>query len=150
MTKKIIRLLSLYCLLFFICTIMTEIGFESSGNPLIWILYAVIWILYIVSLWKIFTKANLQGWGSIIPFYNVYLQIKLAWKPWWWLLLLFIPFVNIVILIIITIETGRRFGKGNWFIIWMFFLWFIFYPILAFDDSKYTPIVEKIENKPAQ
>ena len=52
-------------------------------------------------------------------------------------LLLFIPFVNVVVGIMMTHELSLRFGKGGWFTVGLVLLPFIFYPILAFGDSKY-------------
>ena len=37
-------------------------------------------ILTIIAMWKIFSKAGIAGWKALIPFYNGYLQYKLAWK----------------------------------------------------------------------
>ena len=51
----------------------------------------------IVSLWKVFTKAGQPGWACLIPFYNLFILVKIAGREWWWFLLCFIPVVGIVI-----------------------------------------------------
>ncbi len=98
----------------------------------------VVGIIMIVALWKIFTKAGRPGWGALIPLYNTYLMIETAGKPGWWLLLLFIPFVNIVVIIMVMLALAQAFGKSTVFAI---FGLMIFSPIgmlmLAFGDAKY-------------
>lgn len=95
-------------------------------------------ILIIVSFWKIFTKAGQHGWAAIVPFYNLYILLKIAGKPGWWMLLYIIPLFNLIISVIVCIEIARAFGKGEGFGVGLFFLGFIFYPILAFGDAEFT------------
>jgi hypothetical protein len=115
-------------------------GAVTAGIGMIGI---VIWLAIIVfiiaALWKMFTKAGQPGWGSIIPIYNAYLLCKVAGKPGWWLLLLFIPIVNIIIALMVALGVSANFGKGAGFGIGLFFLPIIFYPILAFGEATYGP-----------
>lgn len=97
---------------------------------------AIVFFL-IASVWKVFTKAGQPGWASIVPIYNAYILLKIAGKPGWWLLLLFIPLVNIVIGIIVAIDLAKSFGKGAGFGVGLAFLGFIFYPILGFGSATY-------------
>src|SRR5437867_4183182 len=101
------------------------------------IILAVIVVL-IVSFWKVFEKAGHPGWACLISFYNLYILIKIAGRPGWWLILFFIPLVNFVIAIIVAIDVAKNFGKGAGFGIGLFFLGFIFYPILAFSEAQYS------------
>jgi hypothetical protein len=94
-------------------------------------------ILVIAGLWKIFVKAGQPGWASIIPIYNTYILCKIVGKPGWWVILLFIPFVNLIIAIILMVELAKSFGKGIGFAIGMLLLGFIFIPILGFGDATY-------------
>jgi len=107
---------------------------------------ALVWLLVIVlmiaSLWKVFTKAGQPGWAAIIPIYNFWILLKVAGKPGWWIVLLFIPLVNFVVIFMIAIAIARNFGKGVGFGIGLVFLSFIFYPILAFTDATYTAPTE--------
>jgi hypothetical protein len=94
-------------------------------------------VFFIVTFWKVFVKAGQAGWASIIPIYNWYILVKIAGKPGWWLILLFIPFVNLVIMFIVSMGIAANFGKGTGFAVGLFFLGFIFYPILAFGEAQY-------------
>ena len=42
---------------------------------------AVIWyVLCLISRWKVFDKAGIAGWKSLIPIYSDYCTFKIAWK----------------------------------------------------------------------
>ena len=49
----------------------------------------VLIVLLVVAYWKMFTKAGVAGWKSLIPLYNVYAAFRIAWKDqtafWVWL-----------------------------------------------------------------
>jgi len=109
-------------------------GGASAVAVIIWLALA---ILMIASFWKIFTKAGKPGWASIIPFYNIYVMLQIASKPGWWLILYFIPLVNLIIGIIVIVALAQSFGKGVGFAVGMIFIGIIFYPILAFGSARY-------------
>ena len=98
----------------------------------------VVGIIMVVALWKVFTKAGRPGWGALIPLYNTYLLIETSGKPGWWLILLFVPVVNVVVLIIVMLALAEAFGKSTVFAIFGLVL---FTPIgmlmLAFGDAQY-------------
>jgi len=96
-------------------------------------------VLVIAAMWKIFEKAGEPGWAALIPIYNVIVLLKIAGKPWWWLLLMLIPFVNLVIVILVAIAVAKNFGKGAGFGLGLAFLAPIFYPMLAWGDARYQP-----------
>lgn len=115
---------------------------ESSGgggSMIAMLIWLAICVFFIVCMWKVFVKAGEPGWGCLVPFYNVYLFVKIAGRPWWWFILLLVPLINIIISIIIPFDIAKRFDKGIGFGFGLLFLGFIFYPILAFDDSTYSP-----------
>lgn len=94
-------------------------------------------VFIIAALWKVFVKAGHPGWAAIVPIYNAYILIKIAGKPGWWLLLFLIPFVNLVIAILVSIEVAKAFGKGAGFGVGLALLGIVFYPILGFGDATY-------------
>jgi hypothetical protein len=98
---------------------------------------AVIIALF-AGMWKVFEKAGKPGWAAIIPIYNLYILLQILGKPVWWIILAFIPIVNIVIAIILGIALAEKFGKGAGFGVGLALLGFIFFPILGFGDAKYT------------
>ena len=94
-------------------------------------------VIMIVAMWKVFTKAGQPGWATLIPIYNCYVMLKIASMPGWFIILMFIPIVNLVIGIMATIALAAKFGKSFGFAIGMLFLPFIFFPILAFGNAQY-------------
>ena len=114
-------------------------SYSSSGqvSPVFWICYAVVMILLIAAMWKVFTKAGQPGWAILIPIYNLYILCKVAGRPGWWLILMLIPFVNFIIAIILNVDIARKFGKGVGFALGLIFLPFIFWPILGFGSAQY-------------
>jgi hypothetical protein len=100
------------------------------------VVFAIV-ISMIAGMWMTFTKAGEPGWGVLIPIYNVYIMTQIAKRPGWWVLLMFIPFVNLIIQIIVHIGIAENFGKSAGFGIGLLFLPFIFYPMLGFGDAVY-------------
>ena len=100
----------------------------------------VIAVLMIVGLWMTLSKADKPGWGAIIPFYNWYLMIKVAGRPGWWLILYFIPIVNIIIHIIVSIDIAKNFGHGGGFGVLLWLFPFIMFLVLGFGSSQYRPL----------
>lgn len=88
-------------------------------------------------MWRIFVKAGKPGWAAIIPIYNVLVELEIVGRPWYWLLLMFIPVVDIVLAIIVLFRMAKVFGHSVGFGFGLLFLSFIFLPILAFDQSTY-------------
>ena len=97
---------------------------------------ALIVFIYIVH-WRIFEKAGRPGWESIIPIYNTFIMMKIIGKPWWWILLLCIPFLNIIFAIMAVNMLSKSFGKDEGFTVGLIILSFIFWPILGFGDATY-------------
>lgn len=119
-----------------------EYSYSSSSQgkppgPLFWICWFAFGILMIAAWWKIFSKAGQPGWAAIIPIYNWIVWCKIVGRPWWWILLLLIPFVNLIILIILIIDLAKSFGKGVGFGIGLLLLPFIFFLILGFGSAHY-------------
>jgi hypothetical protein len=117
-----------------------EYSYSSQGkapSPVSTIVGLLIALLVIVAMWKVFTKAGQPGWASIIPIYNLYIWCKIVGRPWWWILLMLIPFVNFIIMIILCIDLAKSFGKGAGFGLGIAFLGIIFLPILGFGSAQY-------------
>jgi len=94
-------------------------------------------VLMISSAWKINTKANQPGWACIIPIYSAIITLRIIGKPWWWILMFFIPIVNIVFGVWMINLLSKSFGKGTGFTFGLIFLPFIFYPILGLGSATY-------------
>ena len=113
---------------------------ESFGVvlPVFFLFLIAVVVLYIAAYWKVYAKAGEPGWGSLIPIYNVYLWLKMANRPGWWLLLYLVPLVNVVIAVIVHLDVAKAFGKSTGFAILLILFGFIMVPVLAFGPSVYT------------
>ena len=107
-------------------------------GAIISIIYFAVIILMIASQWKVYQKAGQPGWACLVPFYNIIILLQIVEKPIWWLLMMFIPFVNIYFVVVISIELAKKFNKETGFGIGLVFLPFVFYPMLAFGDATYN------------
>ena len=126
----------------------------ATSNAYGWLFGGVMWAFYIVwlvlviaGMWKTFTKAGHPGWGAIIPFYNLWIMVKMAQRTtgWFWIMLILslIPIVNIaaVIMLLITdLDISTNFGHGAGFgvLLWLFAP--IMYLVLGFGGSEYRPV----------
>jgi hypothetical protein len=109
----------------------------SMYQFIICLVYAGFIVLLCAAQWTIFQKAGQPGWKSLIPVYSTIVLLKIIGKPWVWLFLLFLPFINIIYTIWITNLLSKSFGKEVGFTVGLILLAPIFYPILAFGNSKY-------------
>ena len=120
--------------------LLAQVEYSTQGeppSPVAMIFGLLIALLIIVAMWKVFTKAGQPGWASIIPIYNLYIWCKIVGRPWWWILLMLIPFVNFIVAIILSIDLAKSFGKGVGFGLGLALLGFIFWPILGFGSAQY-------------
>ena len=100
-------------------------------------IFIIVTLIRVISLWKIFDKADKPGWAALIPIYNTVILHEVVGKPGWWVLLYFIPGVGTVIWIWVTNLLSKSFGQSEGFTVGLVFLPVIFYPMLAFGDYQY-------------
>ena len=119
----------------------TTLAQNNAGGAIfgliIVVIYIAILVLIFAGMWKMFVKAGQPGWAAIIPFYNAYILLKIVGRPVWWLILMLIPIVSIIVWIVLVMDIAKSFGRGMGTAIGLFFLSFIFIPILGFGDAEY-------------
>jgi hypothetical protein len=112
---------------------------SSSDSPVVNLIQLALCVLIVAGQWKIFTKAGKPGWAALIPFYDLYVLLKVAGRPGWWLILFLIPLVNLVVLIIVSIDLAKSFGKSTAFGVLALALFpFVGYPMLGFGSATYN------------
>ena len=113
-------------------------GAAMGALAVIAIVYLALVIVWIAGMWKAFEKAGKPGWAAIVPIYNIIIWLELANKPVWWIILiLLIPFVNLIVLIITLNGVAKSFGRGVGTTIGLVILPFIFWPVLGFGSAQY-------------
>ena len=91
-----------------------------------------------IFLWVQFSRAGRQPWETLIPFYNLYVFLKIIKKPWWWYLLLLFPFINVFMYMLMLVEMAKcygKFGLGEQFLAVVFP--FIYFPYIARYKEPY-------------
>jgi hypothetical protein len=112
---------------------------DSSGLfSGIWLFFFLVWFVFLlVAGWKTYAKAGQRGWVAIIPIVNILGLLKIVHRPWWWILLMLIPFVNLVIWIILMVDLAKAFGHGVGMALVLILLTGIGYLVLGFGGSQY-------------
>jgi hypothetical protein len=95
--------------------------------------YLVVWLAY----WPVYTKAGRAGWEAIVPIYNLYVLCKIAGRPGWWAVLLFIPLINVFIYILVLYDLSDSFGHGVGYALGLLLLPFVFALIIGLGSSEY-------------
>ena len=117
--------------------------FDNSGYQISIIygfisnLVLAIFVITLASQWRIFRKAGYKGWYALIPIYNLIIMCDIIKRDRLWVLSFFIPLVSLIGLATVTNGMARVFKRSDSFSIGLFFLPFIFFPILAFGKSEY-------------
>ena len=79
-----------------------------------WILFALtLQLIHFLGTWKLYVTAGFKAWQAAVPIYNAVILMKIINRPKWWVILLFIPTINLIIFGIIWVETIRSFGKNK-------------------------------------
>lgn len=79
-----------------------------------WILFTLaLQIVHFLGTWKLYKAAGYQAWQAAIPVYNAVILMKIINRPLWWVILLFIPTINLILFGVIWVEILRSFGKNS-------------------------------------
>ena len=81
-----------------------------------------------IGLWTVFRKAGVKGWLSLIPIYRIWVWTRqVIDRPWWWMLLYLIPFINVFMGYYMVWETIRCFNKTSYLYLIPGTLFYFFY-----------------------
>ncbi len=75
--------------------------------------FLVLQVVHFLGTWKLYEKAGRKSWEAAIPIYNAIILMKIINRPTWWTALLFVPIVNLIMFIVVWVETLRSFGKNS-------------------------------------
>ena len=106
------------------------------------ILVPALFTVPIAFTWKQFKAAGEQSWKAFVPYYNIFVLLKIIKKHkkfWWWFFIVF-PYINIFMLLLMLVELGKCFGK---FKVWEEFmaaiLPYVFFPLIVKDTPYQDP-----------
>jgi hypothetical protein len=87
---------------------------NASGLIVQLLILLVFYGYFAYSLQVMANKVGLaNSWLAWIPVVNTFLLLQIAQKPLWWFILLFIPLVNIAIIIMVWIAAAKRLGHST-------------------------------------
>lgn len=75
--------------------------------------FIIIQVIHGLGTWKLYVKAGKQAWEAFIPVYNAVILMKIISRPWYWVILIFLPIVNLIMIPAVWVETARAYGKDS-------------------------------------
>ena len=105
-----------------------------------WIIFIlIVQVIHFLGTWKLYVKAGRKAWEAAIPIYNAIVLMQIINRPKWWVILLFIPIINLLMFPVIWVETIRSFGRNSLMESWLVVLTlgFYIYYVNYFLDIKY-------------
>ncbi len=115
-----------------------------------WILFFLILnVVHFIMYCCFYQRAGFKPWYAIIPFYNIYILTKIINRPWWWLLILFIPVVNLLMAVVYWFQVLKVFGKDSTkdkvLVLLTFGLYLIYLNFTQAKNLPYNPEHDKKE-----
>ena len=102
-----------------------------------WLLFfLIVQLIHFLGTWKLYVRAGRKAWEAAIPVYNAIVLMKIIKRPSWWVVLLFIPIINLLMFPVIWVETIRSFGRNRLLETWLVILtlgFYIYYVNYALD-----------------
>ena len=80
----------------------------------LFIYFLIFQVINFLGTWKLYLKSGFKAWEALIPIYNFIILMKIIKRPSWWVILLFIPTINLIMLIVILIRLLNVFGKKTY------------------------------------
>lgn len=79
-----------------------------------WFLFILfVQFVHFFGTWKLYQRAGYKSWQAAIPIYNAVVLMKIINRPRWWVLMFFMPIINLIIFPVVWVETARSFGKRS-------------------------------------
>ena len=112
---------------------------ETTG----WLLLiALAQVLHGISTWKLYVKAGRKAWEAFVPVYNGIILMKIINRPKYWILLLFIPVINLFLFPIIwAVKILQKSVNADLKLFGFFILFFMLHMLLAGMTTEVTNLV---------
>ena len=79
-----------------------------------WLLFFLSYnLLIFVGSQRLFKLAGVDSWKSLIPVYNIVKYLEIINRPKWWVILVFIPVINLLMIPVIWVEFIKRFNHNS-------------------------------------
>ena len=79
------------------------------------------WLIFFLALnlvhfggtYRLYKTAGKNPYLALIPIYNLMVHLKMIYRPTWWVILFFLPTINLIMLGVLWVETLKVFGKSK-------------------------------------
>ncbi len=121
-----------------------------NGTTLL--LAAGLYLLFAAPWCLVFVKAGKRWWVALLPVVNLLVVMRIAQRPVWWVLLLFVPLLGIAVWTVVCLDVAERFGHGVPVTIGLVFLPFVFATWLGLGPDPYVrpPVAVPEQTEPSQ
>lgn len=103
-----------------IMSVLADLGYINDSNDtkidlmdIIYILLAILLLIFMISWWKLNKKMNRPGWISLIPIYNIMCLSEDIFGKKVYGILLFVPIINLIYLLVLFYNIGKVFEKSK-------------------------------------
>ena len=117
------------------------IGLMAGFGMIMLVIVLAVYIFCSLCLFLIAKKLNVSApWTAWVPLVNLWTVVTAAGKPWWWILLMFIPIVGPFIGIYLWMCITENLGKNKWLglLLLVPIAGFVWMGILAFSKTETT------------
>ena len=79
-----------------------------------WTLFFLIFnVIIFFGSQRLFKIAGVNRWHSLLPFFNIIKHLEIIRRPKWWIILVFIPVINLLMIPVIWVEFIKRFNHDS-------------------------------------
>src|SRR4030042_3528032 len=90
-------------------------GLVAGFGMLLLVLGVAVYLFFCLCFFIIAKKLDVPSpWIAFVPIIQIWTFVRCAGKPWWWILLLLIPFINIILIIYLYMCIAENMGKHKW------------------------------------
>ncbi|MDP2168450.1 MAG: tetratricopeptide repeat protein [Thermodesulfovibrionales bacterium] len=91
------------------------IGFFAGLGLIVLLVSAAFYIYFSLCLFLIAKKSNVSAaWTAWVPFVQIWAFVASAGKPWWWILILLVPVVNLFAAVYLWMLITENLGRNKW------------------------------------
>jgi hypothetical protein len=119
--------------------IPAAMGGLLAGFTFVFLVIVMAFYLYFaLCLFLIAKKRDVPApWTAWIPLVQLWTFVTSADKPWWWILLMFIPLLNIIVIVYLWMCISENLGRNKWLgLLWLVpLINLVFIGFLAFSKA---------------
>jgi len=112
-----------------------------------WILFFLLLnLIHGLATFNFYKKAGKAVWKAFVPFLNMYELTDIIKRPWWWMILVYIPVINLLMIPIFWVQILKVFGKNEskhtWLSVLTLGLYLAYLNFTQIDKLTYNPNIK--------